>query len=47
MLDALTGAPGSLDKIADIFYNKTRELIVSQSWPCVGEQYRKIGRAHV
>ena len=42
MLEALTGAPGSLDKIAESFYNKTRELMISQSWPCVGQNVRNI-----
>ncbi len=32
MLDALTGAPGELDTIAEAFYTKTRELMVTESW---------------
>ena len=32
MLDVLTGAPGELDTIAEAFYNKTRELMVAESW---------------
>ena len=42
MLDALTGEPGSLDKIADLFYQKTQELMKAESWPCVGKQSRNV-----
>ena len=38
----LTSTPGSLAHIADLFYQKTRELMVTQSWDCVGKHYRTV-----
>lgn len=32
MIKALTDAPSSADKIAAYFANKTREMMVSESW---------------
>ncbi|PSS35388.1 hypothetical protein PHLCEN_2v1661 [Hermanssonia centrifuga] len=42
MLDALTGAAGSLDKITESFYQKTRELMITESWACVGQTVKNV-----
>lgn len=42
MFDALVGAPGSADKLADFFYQKTRELMVSEAWTGVGSQTKSV-----
>ena len=36
MLQTLTSAPGSADQITQFFYQKTRELMVSEAWTGVG-----------
>ncbi|KAI0343269.1 linoleate diol synthase [Trametopsis cervina] len=36
MINALVGAPDALDKTTKYFYDKTRELMVAQSWTTVG-----------
>lgn len=36
MIDALVGAPGSTAKLLSYFHDKTRELMLSQSWTTVG-----------
>lgn len=41
-LDALIGSPGALDEIARSFYQKTRELMVAQSWSVVGKPVRSV-----
>lgn len=42
MLNALTGAPGAVGKITDYFYQKTRELMVGESYTCVGGTTRNV-----
>ena len=42
MLGALTGAPGSADKIAEFFHNKTREMMVSEAWTGVGKATKSV-----
>ncbi|KAJ3551142.1 hypothetical protein NM688_g4896 [Phlebia brevispora] len=42
MLNALTGAPGALDRISNVFYEKTKTLMLSQSWPLVGKRTRNV-----
>ena len=42
MLDALTSAPGAVDHIAAKFYQRTRELMVYESWKGVGISHRYV-----
>ncbi|KAK7686255.1 hypothetical protein QCA50_010475 [Cerrena zonata] len=42
VLQALTDAPGSVSKITEYFYRKTRELMLQQSYPCVGVATRNV-----
>ena len=42
MLEALTGEPGSADKIAQFFYSKTRELMAREAWSGVVGQTRSV-----
>ncbi|EKM53767.1 uncharacterized protein PHACADRAFT_260261 [Phanerochaete carnosa HHB-10118-sp] len=42
MLGALAGAPGSVEKIAEFFYRKTREMMVSEAWTGVGRSTKSV-----
>ncbi|KAI0704264.1 heme peroxidase [Cytidiella melzeri] len=42
MVNALAGAPGALDKLTKYFYDKTRELMVAQSWTTVGSSTKHV-----
>ena len=42
MLQALTAAPGSADAIAGFFYDKTRELMVSEAWTLVNQTVKSV-----
>lgn len=42
MLGALTSAPSSADQIAEFFYKKTREMMVSEAWTGVGKTTKSV-----
>ena len=42
MLEALVGAPGSLNRLTTYFYDKTRELMLAQSWTTVGANGKNV-----
>lgn len=42
MLNALTGEHGSAEKIANFFFQKTREMMVSEAWTGVGNTTKSV-----
>ena len=42
MINALVGAPGALNKMTSYFSDKTKELILSQSWATVGATTKNV-----
>lgn len=42
MLQALTGAPGSVDQIVQFFYQKTKEMMISEAWTGVGKSTKSV-----
>ena len=42
MVQALTSAPGSADQVARFFYEKTREMMVSEAWTLVNQTVKSV-----